>query len=61
MNKNKHVIPDIDDTFAERVKRGARKNRTNRHKTTIYGPDNEPMEDVDIEVSREFVEDRNRR
>jgi hypothetical protein len=46
MNKDKHVLPDDDDTFTDRIRREARKQRSNVTSKTIYGPDNEPLSKV---------------
>ncbi len=54
MEKDKHVLPDTEDTFAGRVRRGA--GETERG--TVYGPDNEPLTRVDVETGREITPGR---
>lgn len=54
MEKDKHVMPDTEDTFAARVRAGG--GETERG--TIYGPDNEPMTRVDVETTREITPGR---
>lgn len=58
MEKDKHVLPDLDDTFSERIKRGAGK--TGLRTKTIYGPENAPLAKVDMEVGRELTEKENK-
>ncbi|MFZ5987044.1 MAG: hypothetical protein ACOYWZ_07955 [Bacillota bacterium] len=53
MNKDKHVLPDMEDTLSNILKREARDAKARKRKKTIYGPDNEPLTSVDIEVGRE--------
>jgi|GEM_PF-4452878 len=48
LKKDKHVLPDTNDTLSARVKRGIRKKRDGT--VTIYGPDNEPLTTVDMKV-----------
>lgn len=48
MNKDKHVLPDNIDTFTDRVRREARKQRRREDTKTIYGPDNEPLAKIDV-------------
>lgn len=61
MNKDKHVLPDTDDTFSQRVAKGAREKKGDRKKMTIYGPDNEPLVNVNMEVGRELTENRKKK
>ncbi|MCX7747720.1 MAG: hypothetical protein N2645_12665 [Clostridia bacterium] len=58
MNKDKHVLPDDRDTFSDRVRREAKKERKTAYRKTIYGPDNEPL--VRVEMSKELAGDENR-
>lgn len=53
MEKDKHILPDTDTALSRRVKRNAGKNFAATK--TIYGPDNEPMSRVDMEVSDELT------
>ncbi|MCX7709305.1 MAG: hypothetical protein N2484_05590 [Clostridia bacterium] len=57
MNKDKHVLPDDRDTFADRVRREARKSRRRSYRKTIYGPDNEVLSRVNVEIGREITPD----
>ncbi|MBZ4687195.1 MAG: hypothetical protein JG764_828 [Clostridiales bacterium] len=57
MGNEKHVLPDTDDTFVNRVKRGAMENRENEVKI-IYGPDNRPLAKVNMEIGRELTEEK---
>lgn len=52
MNKDKHVLPDDNDTFTDRVRREARKQRRGGKSKTIFGPDNEPLSKVDVKKGR---------
>ncbi|HEX9061820.1 MAG TPA: hypothetical protein VF941_16700 [Clostridia bacterium] len=52
MNKDKHVLPDDSDTFADRVKREIRHQGRIKTTKTIYGPDNEPLARVDLRRER---------
>ncbi|NPV29722.1 MAG: hypothetical protein HPY58_08740 [Firmicutes bacterium] len=54
MEKDKHVLPDTDDTFAARVRRTA----GDTERGTIYGPDNEPLTRVGVETAREITPGR---
>lgn len=56
MNKDKHVLPDTRDAFSRRIKREANKNNQGMFNKTIYGPDNEPLVTVNMEVSKELIE-----
>lgn len=52
MNKDKHVLPDDNDTFTDRIRREARKRIKNEGVKTIYGPDNEPLSRVEVRKKR---------
>ncbi|MDH7576440.1 MAG: hypothetical protein QHH75_01215 [Bacillota bacterium] len=54
MEKDKHVLPDTEDTFAGRVRRGAGETEPG----TIFGPDNEPLTRVDTETAGEIIPGR---
>lgn len=58
LEKDKHVLPDLDDTFSEKIKRGARK--TDLGTKTIFGPGNTPLAKVDMEAGRELTEKERR-
>lgn len=45
MEKDKHVMPDLSDTFAARVKKGAHEKK---NKGVIFGADNSVIRRVDI-------------
>ncbi len=49
MGNEKHVLPDTEDTFASRIKRGAAKTKkkTGNNRRVVYGPDNEPLEKIE--------------
>jgi hypothetical protein len=48
MNKDKHVMPDDRDTFADRVRREAQNQYNQEGTKIIYGPDNETLSKIDI-------------
>lgn len=52
MNKDKHVLPDDNDTFTDRIRREAKSQRKRQTSKTIYGPDNEPLSEVDVKKGR---------
>jgi hypothetical protein len=54
MEKDKHVMPNTNDAFSQRVKKNAGKNY--RVTKTVYGPENEPMSKVNMEISRELTD-----
>jgi hypothetical protein len=58
LGKDKHKLPDDRDTFVDRVEREAKKEKTGSHKRTIYGPDNEVLTRVDVEMGSEITDDR---
>lgn len=58
MEKDKHVLPDLDDTFSARIKRGAGKPELGTK--TIYGPGNTPLTKVDMEAGKELTEKKRR-
>ncbi|MCX8131501.1 MAG: hypothetical protein N3I35_15590 [Clostridia bacterium] len=48
MNKDKHVLPDDVDTFTDRVRREVKSQRKKQTLKTIYGPDNEPLSEIQV-------------
>lgn len=52
MNKDKHVLPDDTDSLADRVRREAKSQEKWHTSKTIYGPDNEPLLEVEIKRNR---------
>ncbi|MBO8169714.1 MAG: hypothetical protein H0Z35_11095 [Thermoanaerobacteraceae bacterium] len=61
MGNEKLVLPDTEDTFVNRVKRGALKNKENDGKAIIYSPDNEPMTRVNMEAAAELADKTQKR
>ena len=61
MNKDKHVLPDDTDSFTDRVRREAKKGNKRAARKTIYGPDNEPLTRVNVEMGKELAGDKHSR
>lgn len=53
LNKDKHILPGTEDTYADNVKRGAQQKK--KRTGMIYGPHNEVLSNVNMEASREFL------
>lgn len=49
MEKDKHELPDLDDTFAAKVKKGPRRKNDSG---VIFGPDSRVISKVDPPESR---------
>ncbi|WP_183108838.1 hypothetical protein [Thermohalobacter berrensis] len=58
MNKDKHVLPNTKDTFANRIRREAKEEKFDIPRKIIYGPNNEPLVNVNMEVSEELNLDK---
>ncbi len=58
LNKDKHVLPEDTDTFTDRVRREAGKKRIYKRRKTIFGPDNEPLARVDVEMGKELTRNK---
>ena len=52
MNKDKHVLPDDDDTFTDRIRREARSRGKRQTSRVIYGPDNELLSEVEVKKGK---------
>jgi hypothetical protein len=55
MGTEKHVFPDTADMLSNRVKKSMKESRGENLQKTIYGPNNEPLSIVDMEIGHDLT------
>jgi len=55
MGAEKHVLPDTGDLLSNRVKMSMKESRGETLQKTIYGPNNEPLSIVNMEIGHDLT------